>query len=131
MSACLRGDINESLMADKYAEAKRFAYEYADMFGQNNFFLELQDHGLDQDKIVMPQVNRLAADTGIPLVVTNDAHYLTFDDVRAHEILLCIQTGKTMSDDRRMRFDTEQFYLKSKAEMLEIFREIPDSVTRT
>jgi DNA polymerase-3 subunit alpha len=131
MSACLRGDINESLMADKYTEAKRFAYEYADLFGKNNFFLELQDHGLDQDKIVMPQVNRLAAETGIPLVVTNDAHYLTFDDVRAHEILLCIQTGKTMSDPNRMRFSTPEFFIKTREQMMKLFGEVEHALDIT
>src|SRR5262245_39375975 len=104
LSACLRGDINETLMAERYDDAKKLAYEYTDMFGPKNFFLELQDHGLEQDGRVMPMVHRLAADTNIPLVVTNDSHYLRKDDARAHEILLCIQTGKTMSDPNRMRF---------------------------
>jgi DNA polymerase-3 subunit alpha len=131
MSACLRGDINESLLSDKYAEAKRFAYEYTDIFGKNNFFLEMQDHGLDQDKIVMPQVSRLAMDTGIPLVVTNDAHYLAFDDVRAHEILLCIQTGKTMSDPNRMRFSTPDFFVKTREEMMKLFSEVEHALDIT
>ena len=98
LSACLRGDINETLLADRYDEAKRLAYEYSDLFGKKNFFLELQNHGLDPDEKVLPQIHRLAGDTGIPLVATNDSHYLRQDDARAHEILLCIQTGKTMSD---------------------------------
>jgi DNA polymerase-3 subunit alpha len=101
------------------------------MFGRENFFLEIQDHELPEDKVVMPLVYQLARETGIPLVATNDAHYLRKTDARAHEVMLCIQTGKTMSDERRMRFDTEEFYLKSKAEMLQIFREIPDSISRT
>ena len=131
MSACLRGDVNEALMADRYVDARRIANEYTDLFGKSNFFLELQDHGLDQDKIVMPQVNRLSADTGIPLVVTNDSHYLTDDDVRAHEILLCIQTGKTMKDENRMRFSTPEFYVKSRAEMLKLFGEVEHALDRT
>ncbi len=131
MSACLRGDINETILADRYGDAKRLANEYADLFGKNNFFLEMQDHALDQDKIVMPQVRRLSSDTGIPLVVTNDAHYLAHDDVRAHEILLCIQTGKTMSDPARMRFTTPHFYVKSRAEMLALFGEVEDALDRT
>ncbi len=131
MSACLRGDINETILADKYAEARRLANEYTDLFGKNNFFLEMQDHSLDSDKIAMPQVRRLAAETGIPLVVTNDAHYLTHDDVRAHEILLCIQTGKTMSDPNRMRFTTPDFYVKSRAEMMTRFGEVEDALDRT
>jgi DNA polymerase-3 subunit alpha len=131
MSACLRGDINESIINDKYDEAKRFANEYTDIFGRNNFFLEMQDHGLDQDKIVMPQIRRMATETDIPLVVTNDSHYLTHDDVRAHEILLCIQTGKTMSDTNRMRFSTPEFFVKTRAEMLTLFGEVEDAMDRT
>ena len=131
LSACLRGDINESLIADRYEEARRLANEYQDLFGKNNFFLEMQDHHLDQDKIVMPLVSRLATDTGIPLVVTNDSHYLEHDDVRAHEILLCIQTGKTMSDPNRMRFSTPDFYVKSRAEMLQLFGEVEHALDRT
>jgi DNA polymerase-3 subunit alpha len=131
MSACLRGDINETLLADKYADAKRLAYEYSDVFGKNNFFLEMQDHGLEQDKRIMPQVNQLASETGIPLVVTNDAHYLTSDDVRAHEILLCIQTGKTMSDPNRMRFSTPDFFLKSREQMMKLFAEVEHALDIT
>ncbi len=131
MSACLRGDINETIMADRYEDAKRLSHEYVDLFGKGNFFLEMQDHGLDQDKIVMPGVRRLGADTDIPLVVTNDAHYLTHDDVRAHEILLCIQTGKTMSDPNRMRFSTPDFFIKSRAEMMTLFGEVEHALDRT
>ncbi|MBS1877278.1 MAG: DNA polymerase III subunit alpha [Acidobacteria bacterium] len=131
LSACLRGDINETLMSDRYDEAKRLAYEYTDMFGKNNFFLEMQDHHLEQDRLVMPAVNRLSGDTGIPMVVTNDSHYLRKDDPRMHEILLCIGTGKTMSDPNRMRFTTPDFYLKTKAEMLTLFGEIEHAMDRT
>ena len=131
MSACLRGDINETILADRYAEARRLANEYTDIFGTRNFFLEMQDHGLDQDRIAMPQIRRLSAETGIPLVVTNDAHYIGSDDVRAHEILLCIQTGKTMSDPNRMRFTTPDFYLKSRSEMMKLFGEVEDALDRT
>ena len=131
MSACLRGDINETILADRYEDARRLANEYSDLFGSNNFFLEMQDHGLEQDKLVMPQIRRMSSETGIPLVVTNDAHYLTHDDVRAHEILLCIQTGKTMSDTNRMRFSTPDFYVKSRAEMMMLFGEIEEALDRT
>jgi DNA polymerase-3 subunit alpha len=131
MSACLRGDLNEALLADKYSEAKRLAYEYSDLFGKNNFFLEMQDHGLDQDKVLLPQVNRLAQDTGLPLVVTNDAHYLAHDDVRAHEILLCIQTGKTMSAPNRMRFSTPEFFIKTREEMMKAFGEVEQALDIT
>ncbi len=130
MSACLRGDINETLMANRYEEAKRLAYGYADMFGKDNFFLEIQDHGLDQDKIVVPLVNRLSQETRIPLVATNDSHYMRKEDARAHEILLCIQTGKTMSDPERLRFTVPEFYLKTRNEMLAMFGELEDSLNR-
>lgn len=131
LSACLRGDINETLMADRYEDARRLAYEYTDLFGKNNFFLELQDHGLEQDARVMPLVNHLASDTGIPLVVTNDSHYLRQADARAHEIMLCIQTGKTMSDPNRMRFEQNAFYIKSRQEMMALFGEVEHAVDRT
>ncbi|HSU30138.1 MAG TPA: DNA polymerase III subunit alpha [Bryobacteraceae bacterium] len=131
LSACLRGDVNETIMADRYGDAKRLANEYVDLFGKGNFFLEMQDHGLDQDKIVMPEIRRMSAETDIPLVVTNDAHYLTYDDVRAHEILLCIQTGKTMSDPNRMRFSTPDFFIKSRAEMMALFGEVEHALDRT
>src|SRR4051812_36934719 len=130
-SACLRGDINEKILADRYGEAKTLAHEYVDLFGKDNFFLELQDHGLDQDRVVMREIQKLSSDTGIPLIATNDAHYLTSDDVKAHEILLCIQTGKTMSDPNRMRFSTPEFYLKSRAEMLKLFGEAEHALDRT
>jgi DNA polymerase-3 subunit alpha len=131
MSACLRGDINETILADRYDEARRLAYTYQDIFGRNNFFLELQDHGLEQDKRLAPQVNRLSSETEIPLVVTNDAHYLRRDDARAHEILMCIQTGKTMSDPNRMHWDHPDFYLKSRPEMMQLFGELEDALDRT
>ncbi len=130
-SACLASDINQALVADKYDEARRMACEYQDIFGKGNFFLELQDHGLDDDKIVIPQINKLSKDLDIPLIVTNDAHYLTKSDSRAHEILLCIQTGKLLKDTNRMRFDTEEFYLKSRDEMLALFGDHEDAIDRT
>ncbi len=131
LSACLRGDVNETLLADRYEEAKRISYEYTDLFGKKNFFLELQDHGLEPDARVLPLINRLSSETGIPLVATNDSHYLRKEDARAHEILLCIQTGKTMSDPNRMRFEHPQFYLKSRAEMMTLFGEVEDALDRT
>ncbi len=126
MSACLRGDINETILSNRYEEAKRLAYSYADMFGKENFFLEIQDHGLDQDKLVIPELLRMSQETRIPLVATNDAHYMRKTDARAHEILLCIQTGKTMSDPQRMRFTQPEFYLKTRDEMLAQFGQSPE-----
>ncbi len=131
MSACLRGDIPEILLADRYDEARRTAYTYADIFGKSNFFLEIQDHHLEQDQRLIPAVNRLSVDTGLPLVATNDAHYLRRDDARAHEILLCIQTGKSISDPSRMKWNTPDFYLKSRAEMMQLFGELEESLDRT
>lgn len=128
LSACLRGDTNEALLDDKYEEARRLAAEYTDIFGKGNFFLEVQDHGLDQDRKVIPQLQRLAVDMGLPLVATNDAHYLQKGDARAHEIMLCIQTGKTMADPNRMRFTTEEFHLKTRAEMAKLFGDFPGAL---
>ena len=120
-SACLRGDLNEAMLNKGYEEGRRLAYTYLDIFGKDNFYLEVQDHGLDLDKQLLPHVFRLSRETGIPMVATNDAHYLTKEDARAHEALLCIQTGKTLSDPNRMRFSTDEFYLKSREEMLALF----------
>ena len=131
MSACLRGHIPETLLSDKHDDARRLAHTYADIFGQNNFFLEVQDHHLDQDRRLIPELNRLATQTGLPLVVTNDSHYLRKEDARPHEILLCIQTGKNMNDPNRMRWGTPDFYLKTRDEMMELFSELEDAVDRT
>ncbi len=131
LSACLRGDVQETLLQDRYEDARRIAYEYTDLFGPKNFFLELQDHGLEPDAKVLPLVHRLSADTGIPLVTTNDSHYLRKSDARAHEVMLCIQTGKTMSDLNRMRFEQEAFYLKTREEMMALFGEVEHAVDRT
>jgi DNA polymerase-3 subunit alpha len=131
MSACLRGHIPETILNDKYDDARRLAHTYSDIFGKNNFFLEIQDHHLEQDKRLTPQLNRLSHETGLPLVATNDSHYLRKDDARAHEILLCIQTGKAFNDPNRMRWTTPDFYLKSREEMMQLFGELEDSLDRT
>ncbi len=131
LSACLKGDINETLLSDNYDEARRLAYEYQDMFGRGNFFLEIQDHGLNEDHLVMPQVYRLSSETGIPLVATNDAHYVEHADHRAQDILTCIQTGKTVTDEKRMKFSSEQFFLKTRAEMMQVFADVEDALDRT
>jgi DNA polymerase-3 subunit alpha len=101
------------------------------MFGKGNFYLELQDHGLDDDRKVIPELHRLALDTGLPLVATNDAHYLRASDPAAHEAMLCIQTGRTLSDPNHMRFDTPEFYLKSRAEMEKLFGDSPWALDAT
>ncbi len=131
LSACLRGDVNESMLQKGYDDGRRVAYTYQDIFGKGNFFLEIQDHGLEQDKKLVPQLFRLSQESGIPLVATNDAHYLTHDDAHAHDALLCIQTGKILSEPNRMRFTTEEFYLKSEEEMLKLFDGNREPLIRT
>jgi DNA polymerase-3 subunit alpha len=131
MSACLRGHIPETILNDKYDDARRMAHQYGDIFGKNNFFLEVQDHHLEQDRRLTPQLVRLSSETGYPLVATNDSHYLRKDDARAHEILMCIQTGKSFNDPNRMRWNTPDFYLKTREEMMELFGEIEHALDRT
>src|SRR5579875_354607 len=131
MSACLRGHIAETILADRYDDARRLALTYADIFGRDSFFLEVQDHQLEQDKRLTPQLVRLSQETGLKLVATTDSHYLRKEDARAHEILLCIQTGKFLSDPNRMHWDHPDFYLKSRAEMMALFGELEDAIDRT
>ncbi len=131
LSACLRGEINEALLADKYDDAKRLAYQYSDLFGKGNYYLEIQDQGLPQEKIINPMIVRLSQETGLPLVATNDAHYLQRDDARAQDALLCIQTGRTLKDETRLKFSTQEFYIKSYDEMNALFGEIPEVLDRT
>ena len=131
LSACLRGEVADALLSDKYELAKTSAYRLRDIFGKGNFFLEVQDQGLEQDIRVNRELVRLSKESGIPLVATNDCHYLTQSDSHAQEVLMCIQTGKTMSDGQRMKFATDQFYFKTAEEMAQVFRELPDAVTRT
>ncbi|MGA8222107.1 MAG: DNA polymerase III subunit alpha [Candidatus Acidiferrales bacterium] len=131
LSACLRGEVADALLADKYDQARTNAYRLRDIFGKGNFFLEVQDQGLEVEQRINRELVRLSRDTGIPLVATNDTHYLTRADSHAQEVLLCIQTGKTMSDTSRMKFATDQFYFKTAVEMAEVFRELPDALDRT
>jgi DNA polymerase-3 subunit alpha len=131
LSACLKGDINETILAEKYDEARRLAHEYEDLFGKGNFYLELQDHGLPEDRVTLPAMYRLGAETGIPLVATNDAHYLQHDDARAQDILTCISTGKTVHEEKRLKFSSDQFFIKSRAEMMQVFGEVEDALDRT
>ena len=131
LSACLRGEVADALLADKYEQAKTSAYRLQDIFGKGNFFLEVQDQGLEMDVRVNRDLVKLSKASGIPLVATNDCHYLTQSDSHAQEVLMCIQTGKTMSDGQRMKFATDQFYFKTAEEMAQVFRELPDAVSRT
>src|SRR5256884_4854251 len=131
LSACLRGPVTEAVVDQKYDQARENAYRLRDVFGKGNFFLEIQDQGLQIEKDVNRELARLSKETGIPLVATNDCHYLHHDDAHAQEVLLCIQTGKTMSDANRMKFQTDQFYFKNAAEMSQVFGEIPEALSRT
>ena len=131
LSACLGGAVAEPLVHQRYDEARDAAYRLRDIFGKNNFFLEVQDQGLEIEGPVNRDLVRLSRESGIPLVATNDCHYLTHADAKAQEVLLCIQTGKTMSDSQRMRFPTDQFYFKTAEEMAEVFRELPEALDRT
>src|SRR5437899_5161095 len=131
LSACLRGAVTEAVVEEKYDQARENAYRLRDLFGKQNFFLEIQDQGLEIEKNVNPHLVRLSKETGMPLVATNDCHYVHHDDAHAQEVLLCIQTGKTMGDTNRMKFATDQFYFKTAAEMARVFGEIPEALRRT
>ena len=131
LSACLRGEVADALVSEKYDLAKTNAYRLRDIFGKGNFFLEVQDQGMEIETRINRDLVQLSRETGIPLVATNDCHYLTRSDAHAQEVLMCIQTGKTMSDSQRMKFPTDQFYFKTAEEMAEVFRELPDAVSRT
>ena len=121
LSACLAGAIPQYLLEEDYEQAKAYALKMADIFGEGNFYLELQDHGIDEQRPVNQGVRRIARETGLPLVVTNDAHYLRREDAETQDVLLCIQTGKTVDEENRMKFQTQEFYLKSEDELRELF----------
>jgi DNA polymerase III subunit alpha len=132
LSACLRGEVAAALMGDRYDAARQSAYDLRDIFGKGNFFLEMQDQGMEEEKRINPHLARLSRETGIGLVATNDCHYLTAADARAQEVLVCIQTGKTMSDTNRMKFRTNDFYFKTCEEMAAVFgNDAPEALTRT
>jgi len=122
LSACLAGEIPQRLMEGKYDEAKKAAQKFNKMFGQDNFYLELQDHNIPEQAKVNMYIQKLSKETGIPMAATNDVHYLEKDDWKTHEILMCIQTGKTLQDEHRMEFQTNEFYLKSPDEMEDLFK---------
>ena len=131
LSACLAGEIPQAILAGDYERAKQAALYYRDLFGEGNYYIELQDHGLEADQVVLPQLIRLARETGIPMVATNDAHYITKEDAKMQSILLCIQTGKTIADADRMEFQTDEFYLKSTDEMYDLFAMVPEACENT
>ena len=131
LSACLAGEVPQAILAGDYERAKQTALYFRDLFGEGNYYLELQDHGLEEDSVVLPQLIRLARETGIPVVATNDAHYISRDDAKMQSILLCIQTGKTIADADRMEFQTDEFYLKSTDEMYDLFSLAPEACENT
>lgn len=131
LSACLGGEIPKRLMADDYEGAKQVALEMRELFGEDGYYLELQDHDIPVQKQVNAGIVRLHEETGIPLVCTNDAHYLRQEDAEMQDILMCIQMGKTLDDPGRMKFETDQFYLKSEEEMASLFPNYPEALENT
>ena len=131
LSACLAGEIPQALLAGDYEKAKNLARYYEDLFGKGNYYIEIQDHELDEQRTVLPLLVRLSRETGIPLVATNDAHYLEKEDSRMQHILICIQTNKTVNDDDVLEFGTDEFYVKSTDEMYELFSAWPEACENT
>ena len=131
LSACLAGEVQRYLGAGLYEEAKSAALRYREIFGENHFFLELQDHGLAEQKAVNVQLVRMSEETGIPLAATNDCHYTYAQDADAHDILLCLQTGKKLADQDRMRYEGGQYFVKSEAEMRALFPYAPQAIENT
>ena len=130
-SGCLAGELCEHLTNDKYDAARTTAKQYEDIFGRGNFFLEIQDQGLELEKKIHANLFQLEKDLDIPLIATNDSHYIGHDDHHAHDVLLCVQTGSTIHDEKRFRFDGDQFFVKSAEEMLQVFSQTPEVVART
>ena len=131
LSACLGGGVQQFLLNEDYEGAKAYALRMAEIFGEGNFFLELQDHGIEEQTAVNQGLLRMARETGLPLLATNDAHYLSKEDARMQDIMLCIQTGKTVEDTNRMKFETEEFYLKSEEEMRKLFPNCEEAFENT
>ena len=131
LSACLAGAIPQYLMDEEYEAAKNYALKMANIFGEDNFYLELQDHGIEEQRPVNQGIMRLARETGLPLVVSNDAHYLRKEDAKMQDVLLCIQTGKTVDDENRMKFQTDEFYLKSEEELRQLFPNCEEAFENT
>ena len=130
-SACLAGEVPRAVLQVSYEKAKEVALEYLEIFGEGNYFLELQNHGMREQRIVNEVLVRMSAETGIPLICTNDSHYIYKEDAEPHDILLCIQTGKTVLDEDRMRYEGAQFYVKSPEEMYDLFSFAPEACANT
>ena len=131
LSACLAGGVAQFLMEEDYNAAKDYALTMADIFGADNFYLELQDHNIPEQIAVNQGICRIARETGLPLVVTNDAHYLRKEDATMQDVLLCVQTGKTIDDPNRLKFQTEEFYLKSEEELKSLFPDLDEAFENT
>jgi DNA polymerase-3 subunit alpha len=131
LSGCLKGEISSLLTRNQYESAKRTVREYAQIFEPGNFYLEIQANGIPEQAVANEGLVRLARELSLPLAATNDCHYLRKSDARAHEILLCIQTGKTILDEKRLRFQTDQLYFKSPEEMAKEFAEVPEAIRNT
>jgi DNA polymerase-3 subunit alpha len=130
-SGCLSGELCEALEKNDYSEAVRVAQQYQDIFGKGNFFLEIQDQGLEPEKKIRADLFRLERELGIPLVATNDSHYLCGEDSHAHDVMLCVQTGAKIHETNRFKFDSDQFFVKSGDEMAQLFKDAPAVVERT
>jgi DNA polymerase-3 subunit alpha len=131
LSACLAGAIPRALVRGDYEAAKQQALRYEEIFGHGNFYIEIQDHGIREQKLINPMLLRLSRETGIPLVATNDCHYIRREDHKMHHVLLCIQTNHTVEDENAMEFATDEFYLKSEEEMRALFPECPEACDNT
>lgn len=131
LSACLAGEIPRAILKGDYAGAKETALWYRDTFGEGNYFLEIQDHGLREQKEVLPDIIRISQETGIPLVATNDVHYIRKEDSRVQEVLICIQTNTTVQEGSGLEFSTDEFYLKSGDEMAALFPQVPQAIANT
>ena len=131
LSACLAGDVSNNILNRNYEKAKEFALLYRDIFGEDNFYLEIQDHHLPEQKEVNAGLVKLSKELGIPLVATNDLHYVNKEDAKIHDVLMCIQMGKTLNDPSRMKFGSDEFYLKSREEMEELFPYAIDALDNT
>ena len=131
LSACLAGAIPQKLMDEDYEGARDYALQLSEIFGEDHFYLELQDHGIEEQRPVNQGIMRIARETGLPLVVTNDAHYLRREDAKMQDVLLCVQTGKTVDDPNRMKFQTEEFYLKSEEELRQLFPNCEEAFENT
>ena len=130
LTACLSGDLPKLLLDGRIAEAEKYTREMAALFGPDHFYIEIMDHGISEEKRLLPRIIDMSERTGIPLVVTNDCHYMRREDAETQEVLMCIQTGKTLDDENRMRMDTDQLYVKSEDEMLALFPGHADAVQR-